>query len=46
MKFFDDLEMVPPGLVNANLWKSDKYKQSIWDIEIDFKIWAGVGLKK
>ncbi len=46
IKFFDGLEMVPPGLCNAPLWKKDEFKESIWDIEINFKIWAGLGKKK
>jgi len=46
MKFFDGLQMVPPGLINAPLWKNDEFKHSIWDIEINFKIWAGLAEKK
>jgi hypothetical protein len=41
-KFFDGLELLPPGVVQLNKWRPDPYDE---DPGIEISSWAGLGLK-
>ena len=41
-KFFDGLELLPPGVVQLNRWRPDPGDK---DPEIEISSWAGLGLK-